>query len=1082
MTIKRTYFLAFLAVFLLVTVSVAVSFLALQEQQNDALVINLAGRQRMLIQQMALEVLSIQVDANPAYRQALLETADEHFEKTLNALIAGGEAPYFDGATVTLPPTRDPEILAQLERVRAAWGELHGAIHIVLQADPQNAGFVEAAAEVERLSPILLSQMDEAVRLYQTSAERSVRQVQTIQFAFLTAIAALLLAVSVLTEGRVLRPIARLGEAAQRIGQGDLESPVAITGLGEIDWLARNLDRMRQRLSALVEAQAALLELSRRLLAANDEGAVAECAVEAAASTLHADFSALVMPDAEGRLLTRAVHGWPADFVGRFGLGQGDTSQTGYTILHGHPVVVEDYSTEMALAVPPTVSEYGIASGLSVPMFREGRVVGAMLVHSRTPRRFDDEETRVLSLIANQAAAALEKVRLLEAERRHLEELTVLYTLATSEAEATSVDALIKRAIQIVGDTLYPDYFGIGLVDEAANVLRICRSTRTGGEEFLTIPSGPGVAGRVIATGQPWRIPDVSREPAYLSVNPGTRSELCVPLKIGQRVIGTINAESTQLDAFSEAHERLMVTFARQLATAIEKVRLAAQTQQHLGELRLLHEASRALNADLSLEAVLDAVAAHFVTALEVESCTILGWNIERDEMVTLLDWDPELATRVTVGSRFRISEYAHYYALLREGQSLTFRRDDPALSDAFGCWLDTYRWRSLLAAPLINKGQVTGLVELGERRRERNFSADEIRLAESLAGQAAAAIDNARLHAKAERRADALHALREASRALTSDLHLEAVLQTLVETARRLVDVRYAALAVLKADGSLAHFYTAGITEAERGRIGRPPQGRGLLGVLLRDGVPIRLADLAHDPRSVGFPSHHPPMKTFMGVPIAPRRRVVGSLYFTDKADDQPFTQEDEDLAVGLAADAAIAIENARLFGEVQQLAITDSLTGLHNRRHFFEQAEREFQRARRYRRPLCAIMLDIDRFKQVNDTHGHAVGDQVLRAVSAHCRESLRDIDLLGRYGGDEFVGLLPEIDADGAHNAAERLRQRVAERPFDTDRGPVVVTISLGVASLENCSDLAMLINRADEAMYTAKKAGRNCTRVA
>jgi diguanylate cyclase (GGDEF)-like protein len=121
---------------------------------------------------------------------------------------------------------------------------------------------------------------------------------------------------------------------------------------------------------------------------------------------------------------------------------------------------------------------------------------------------------------------------------------------------------------------------------------------------------------------------------------------------------------------------------------------------------------------------------------------------------------------------------------------------------------------------------------------------------------------------------------------------------------------------------------------------------------------------------------------------------------------------------------------------------------------------------------------MLDIDHFKQVNDTYGHAVGDQVLRAVARRCRESLRGIDLLGRYGGEEFAALLPEDELAGARRAAERLRQHIANAPVDTERGLLNITISLGAAAVsEGCPDLTALLDRADAAMYAAKKAGRN-----
>jgi diguanylate cyclase (GGDEF)-like protein len=162
----------------------------------------------------------------------------------------------------------------------------------------------------------------------------------------------------------------------------------------------------------------------------------------------------------------------------------------------------------------------------------------------------------------------------------------------------------------------------------------------------------------------------------------------------------------------------------------------------------------------------------------------------------------------------------------------------------------------------------------------------------------------------------------------------------------------------------------------------------------------------------------------------------------------------------------------------EVQKMAVTDSLTGLLNRRHFFELAEHELRRAKRYARPLSIIMLDVDHFKQINDTYGHAVGDRVLHEVAQVCLSETRSVDVLGRYGGEEFTIMLPECEARAAREVAERLRQRIAGLSVDTAEGSVHVTASLGVASLTDPSmTLDALLSAADAALYSAKRGGRD-----
>jgi diguanylate cyclase (GGDEF)-like protein len=213
---------------------------------------------------------------------------------------------------------------------------------------------------------------------------------------------------------------------------------------------------------------------------------------------------------------------------------------------------------------------------------------------------------------------------------------------------------------------------------------------------------------------------------------------------------------------------------------------------------------------------------------------------------------------------------------------------------------------------------------------------------------------------------------------------------------------------------------------------------------------------------------------------------------------------QLDESLLAINARDAELIRINQELRAEVElrkkteeslrqseelyrQLSITDPLTGIFNRRHFYHQARLELARACRYGHPLAVIMLDLDHFKRINDIYGHAVGDQVLQAVTQAVRQVLRVVDLFARYGGEEFIILLPETDLQAASLTAERLRRQIAGQPLHLDQQLIKVTISLGACAFDPSvailpptpESLDFLINLADQALYEAKNSGRNRT---
>jgi diguanylate cyclase (GGDEF)-like protein len=260
---------------------------------------------------------------------------------------------------------------------------------------------------------------------------------------------------------------------------------------------------------------------------------------------------------------------------------------------------------------------------------------------------------------------------------------------------------------------------------------------------------------------------------------------------------------------------------------------------------------------------------------------------------------------------------------------------------------------------------------------------------------------------------------------------------------------------------------------------------------------------------------------KSCLLVPLIFKDQVMGCLELVEKRCVRRFSDEERELSTTLAALAAVAIQNARLYGDAQHLAITDGLTGLYNHRYFYERLAQDVARARRYELPLSLLMIDIDDFKTYNDRFGHRAGDALLHELAGVLESQTRQqVDLVARYGGEEFVVILPSTSAQGAARAGERLRDAVtgsgrdrvrmpvvvgagfesdietaaeggaahamgerirssiAGATFGTDQAPPVITVSIGVASLPGRATTAdSLVDEADVALYRAKRLGKN-----
>jgi diguanylate cyclase (GGDEF)-like protein/PAS domain S-box-containing protein len=333
------------------------------------------------------------------------------------------------------------------------------------------------------------------------------------------------------------------------------------------------------------------------------------------------------------------------------------------------------------------------------------------------------------------------------------------------------------------------------------------------------------------------------------------------------------------------------------------------------------------------------------------------------------------------------------------------------------------------------------------------------------------------KLEADLQQRLRQLEALRETLYQITSELELDPLLQAIMERAMALIGATSGQIALYDAERDDLLILACRNLAPELIGTRQPLTEHGT-GYVVRERRPLRIPDYAT------WHSRLPQYarqggRALLLVPMLAGDTVIGLIIVGHTDPHLHFDEGDVELLTMFAQQATIAVHNAQLYGRLQQLASSDGLTALLNRRSFFERAQRAFEQATRYGQPLSLAMLDIDHFKQVNDRMGHLAGDQVLHAVARQCQESLRSVDIIGRYGGEEIVMLMPETDCRRAQQVAERLCRSIADLVINTDWGPAGVTVSIGVASLpiDSSISLEQLIGHADQALYAAKHAGRN-----
>jgi PAS domain S-box-containing protein len=500
---------------------------------------------------------------------------------------------------------------------------------------------------------------------------------------------------------------------------------------------------------------------------------------------------------------------------------------------------------------------------------------------------------------------------------RHLAELTVLHTIAIAGSQGKTEDEVIERTTQIVHGVLYPDNCGVLLLNTDGKTLRPHPSYRGAPAQTVAeaFPLSQGITGRVATSGQAARIHDVKKDPDYIETTVGVCSELCVPIRVTEKIIGVFNAESRKPGAFDEEDERLMNTIAGTLGTAIERIRLFQVEQKQRRIAEHLREAAAALTSTLKLPDLYETILASLRSIVQFDSASI---GLEKDGEMEIVAGQGFPEGVQVVGKRFPSPKASEF----------TKNPDPHVVQDAqlepdFEKWDKTNYIRGWMEIPMIVEDSVIGFLNV-DSRQPSTYTQEDAAVAQTFANQAAIAIKNALLYKSEQRRHQEAEKLRQAAMVVASSLNLKEVLDLLLKALKDVVP--YDSASVLLPEGEQVRLVAAhGLPDQDQAIGQLFPASNQLLQHVLKTRQSLILEDAQKDERFERWAAAEH-VHGWMGVPMIARDEVVGFITL-DSLSPATYSPSTAVLAQSFAHQAAIAVENAQLFENLQKSNLELSL-----------------------------------------------------------------------------------------------------------------------------------------------------------
>ncbi|MEO0136272.1 MAG: GAF domain-containing protein [candidate division WOR-3 bacterium] len=657
-------------------------------------------------------------------------------------------------------------------------------------------------------------------------------------------------------------------------------------------------------------------------------------------------------------------------------------------------------------------------------------------------------------------------------EKKRLELLSRIDHILGSSFNLSKVIRMIYREISKVMDT---SNFYIALYNPKTQTIKFEIYTIEGREiNPISRPLSGGLTEYVIKTKKPLLInKDLKKYCRKLGITPQGRdaySWLGVPMIYKGNVEGVMTVQDYEREnAYTWEDELFLSNIATKAAVVIANTRLVEEEIRRAKELEMLNKIVHRLTKSLDIQDICESVAD-----------SILEFFKQFNVAVFLREGEELVLKKISRGFLDKIPKDLR----IKMGQGIVGSSAVTGTTVVVNDVTTNHRYiafgrtstRSEIAIPLKIHKKLMGVLDI--QCNELNaFDPETVRILELIADRVSVAFHNAILYEEAIARTRELTTSFTIAQSLVSTLELDDVLKRILDCIRK--NFGYENCAILLVDKKANELYVQAssgypeyVTKNIRLNITRK---EGVTGYVAATGKLYYVPDVRKCPFYV---MGKKTIKSEAAIPLIVRGEVIGVLDIESERLNA-FTANDLKMLTVFASQAAIAIENARLYNETKEMSLTDSLTKIANRRHFDLILENEIKRGRGYARYVSLAMIDLDHFKEFNDKYGHLAGDQLLISIAAKLKNTVRETDLVARYGGEEFAIIFPETPNSAAIKVCERVRTAVENNYIILKKfGKVGTTVSIGLATYPQSAQNAQeLIQKADRALYMAKRLGRN-----